>query len=68
MFGFSAMTTFEPNFLPMVFGRGGAEGKARYTKALLAIHLYPQPKLECEQLPATAPTIRTNARFLLRSA
>ena len=30
MYGLSSIANFEPNFLPMVFGRGGEEGKAQY--------------------------------------
>lgn len=30
MYGLSSIANFEPNFLPMVFGQGGPEGRARY--------------------------------------
>jgi glutathione S-transferase len=30
MYGLSSIANFEPNFLPMVFGRGGEEGRARF--------------------------------------
>ena len=30
MYGLSSIANFEPNFLPMVFGRGGEEGKAQF--------------------------------------
>jgi hypothetical protein len=29
MYGLSSIANFEPNFLPMVFGQGGPEGRAR---------------------------------------
>jgi len=38
MYGLSSISNFEPNFLPMVFGQGGEEGRARYEQNL-------QPKL-----------------------
>lgn len=34
MYGLSSIANFEPNFLPMVFGQGGEEGKMRYTENL----------------------------------
>ena len=34
MFGYWAMTSFEPNFLPMVFGQGGEEGKKAFMAKL----------------------------------
>ena len=34
MYGLSSISNFEPNFLPMVFGAGGTEGKAKYTQNL----------------------------------
>ncbi|MEM7097725.1 MAG: glutathione S-transferase family protein [Pseudomonadota bacterium] len=34
MYGLSSIANFEPNFLPMVFGRGGEEGRARYMENL----------------------------------
>ena len=30
MYGLNSISNFEPNFLPMVFGRGGEEGRAEY--------------------------------------
>ena len=30
MYGLNSISNFEPNFLPMVFGRGGEEGKKQY--------------------------------------
>ena len=38
MYGLSSISNFEPNFLPMVFGQGGEEGRAQYEQNL-------QPKL-----------------------
>ena len=38
MSGLSSISNFEPNFLPMVFGQGGEEGRAQYEQNL-------QPKL-----------------------
>ncbi len=37
MYGLSSIANFEPNFLPMVFGRGGEEGRARYTENLVPL-------------------------------
>lgn len=34
MFALSSVTNFEPNFLPMVFGHGGKEGREKYTANL----------------------------------
>jgi glutathione S-transferase len=34
MYGLSSIANFEPNFLPMVFGQGGEEGRSRYTENL----------------------------------
>lgn len=34
MYGLSSIANFEPNFLPMVFGQGGDEGRARFTENL----------------------------------
>ena len=34
MYGLSSVTNFEPNFLPMVFGSGGAEGRAKFESNL----------------------------------
>jgi len=34
MYGLNSIANFEPNFLPMVFRRGGEEGRARYTENL----------------------------------
>jgi glutathione S-transferase len=34
MYGLSSISNFEPNFLPMVFKRGGAEGRAGFEKNL----------------------------------
>ena len=34
MYGLSSISNFEPNFLPMVFGRGGDAGRAEYTRNL----------------------------------
>ena len=34
MYGLNSISNFEPNFLPMVFGRGGEEGRAEYTANL----------------------------------
>ena len=34
MYGLSSIANFEPNFLPMVFGQGGDEGRARFTANL----------------------------------
>ena len=34
MYGLSSIANFEPNLLPMVFGRGGEEGKAKYMSNL----------------------------------
>ena len=34
MYGLSSISNFEPNLLPMVFGQGGDEGRARYTENL----------------------------------
>lgn len=34
MYGLSSISNFEPNFLPMVFKRGGAEGRAMYEEKL----------------------------------
>ena len=34
MYGLNSISNFEPNFLPMVFGRGGEEGRAQYTENL----------------------------------
>ena len=34
MYGLNSIANFEPNFLPMVFGRGGEEGRAQYTENL----------------------------------
>ena len=39
MYGLSSISNFEPNFLPMVFGQGGEEGRAQYEQNL-------QPKLD----------------------
>ena len=39
MYGLSSISNFEPNFLPMVFGQGGEEGRAKYEQNL-------QPKLD----------------------
>ena len=39
MYGLSSISNFEPNFLPMVFGQGGEEGRAEYEQNL-------QPKLD----------------------
>ena len=30
MYGLSSISNFEPNFLPMIFGQGGEEGKAQF--------------------------------------
>ena len=38
MYGLSSISNFEPNFLPMVFGQGGEEGRVEYEQNL-------QPKL-----------------------
>ena len=38
MYGLSSISNFEPNFLPMVFGQGGEEGRVQYEQNL-------QPKL-----------------------
>lgn len=34
MYGLNSISNFEPNFLPMVFGRGGEEGRAEYAANL----------------------------------
>ncbi len=34
MYGLNSISNFEPNFLPMVFGRGGEEGRAQCTENL----------------------------------
>ena len=34
MYGLSSIANFEPNFLPMGFGRDGEEGRARFTENL----------------------------------
>ena len=34
MYGLSSIANFEPNFLPMVFGQGGEEGRAQFTANL----------------------------------
>ncbi len=34
MYGLSSISNFEPNFLPIVFGQGGEEGRARYEENL----------------------------------
>ena len=34
MYGLSSISNFEPNFLPMVFGQGGAEGRVGFEKNL----------------------------------
>ena len=39
MYGLSSISNFEPNFLPMVFGQGGEEGRVQYEQNL-------QPKLK----------------------
>ena len=39
MYGLSSISNFEPNFLPMVFGQGGEEGRVQYELNL-------QPKLK----------------------
>ena len=39
MYGLSSISNFEPNFLPMVFGQGGEEGRAQFEQNL-------QPKLD----------------------
>ena len=39
MYGLSSISNFEPNFLPMVFGEGGEEGRVQYEQNL-------QPKLK----------------------
>ena len=34
MYGLSSISNFEPNFLPMVFGQGGEEGRVEYEQNL----------------------------------
>lgn len=34
MYGLSSISNFEPNLLPIVFGQGGAEGRAQFEKNL----------------------------------
>ena len=34
MYGLSSISNFEPNLLPIVFGQGGEEGRAKYEKNL----------------------------------